>query len=232
MALEFGVWSMFSITGKSLPETPLGMTVWSGCPKMRSQILKFLRFLFANAQLDCFMILYLETSLSEWAESFPNTHFGQFDCSLLLLSFPIDVEFSFPLVIRILNQTFSSSVMTFIRSIWSFLLPAPLVSSRGKISFNISQPPPFLPLTFCWEIRRNLWQPLGFPTFTFLLFPQPTPPVNATACNVALLISVTLLLRQKVFSSFSQPGTYPFAILICLKCSELEFWWKHYCANF
>ena len=223
---------MFSITGESLPETPLGMTVWSGCPKMRCQILKFLRFLFANAQLDCFMILYLETSLSEWAESFPHTHFGQFDCSLLLLSFPIDVEFSFPLVIRILNQTFSSSVMTFIHSIWSFLLPASLVSSRGKISFNISQPFLSSLSLFCWEIRRNLWQLLRFPTFTFFIISPTAPPVNATACNVALLISFTLFLRQKVFSSFSQPGTDPFVILIPLKCSEMEYRKKNYCVYF
>ena len=172
MVWEFGVWSMFSITSESLPETPLGMTVWSGCPKMRCQILKFLRFLFANAQLDCFMILYLETSLSEWAESFPHTHFGQFDCSLLLLSFPIDVEFSFPLVIRILNQTFSSSVMTFIHSIWSFLLPASLVSSRGKISFNISQPSPFLPLTFLLRNQKKSSTASQISHFYFLLFPQ------------------------------------------------------------
>ena len=195
---------MFSITGESLPETPLGMTVWSGCPKMRCQILKFLRFLFANAQLDCFMILYLETSLSEWAESFPHTHFGQFDCSLLLLSFPIDVEFSFPLLKRILNQTFSSSVMTFIHSIWSFLLPASLVSSRGKISFNISQPSPFLPLTFLLRNQKKSLTASQISNFYFFYyFPNsPSCERNRLQCCTSYFFH-TFLATKGLFFFFS-----------------------------
>ena len=152
---------------------------------------------------QCFMILHLETSLSEWAESFPHTHFGQFDCSLLLLSFPIDVEFSFPLVIRILNQTFSSSVMTFIHSIWSFLLPASLVSSRGKISFNISQPFLSSLSLFCWEIRRNLWQLLRFPTFTFYYIPNnPSCERNRLQCCTSYFFH-TFLATKGLFFFFS-----------------------------
>ena len=61
-----------------------------------------------------------------------------------------------------------------------------------------------------------------FPLLLFIISPTLLV-VNATLCNVALLISFTLFLRQKVFYSFSQPGTDPFVILMPLKCSELEF---------